>query len=250
LNKDKNVVPMPEFARHISNPEIWNLPYDHSASFVGREDEMQIVITALEQDGIATIGGEGGENAMGKTRLATELAWQQRGNYAGVVWIDGVKGVQESCAKIIDDEVLPGQDPIAEINNVIEARGGRSLWILDDVREIPAELSVPHPNRHVVLASADIQQPTVTLGPLSVVQGAEAVLRRGGQLRYTQQIESVAPEALQHAKIISEAVGNIPKLLEGAGRYLNDTRCGVTRLAHLITDPRYHESVMRELKRE
>lgn len=227
-------------------PEIWNVPYRHSAYYVGREQEERTAIDKLEQDGVATIGGQRG---MGKTQLAAEIAYRQRGNYAGVVWVDATKGVAESCQKIVGSQALPGQNPVQEIDDMLEARGGRRLWVFDGTNqdEMPAELEEPNPNRHVLVINGDLETPDVTVGPLAPEQGAEVVLRRANYLKHYQQVEEASPAAFNSAKNVSVSLDGNPYYLVRAGKYIEDTERGVTGFANLISGE-YSQSVMQALE--
>ena len=225
-------------------PEIWNVPYKHADYFVERSQERQTVINALEQNGIAAIGGETG---MGKTRFAAELAYFQRGEYDGVVWVSSTKGAQESCASIIQYKALPGQNPVQEIDGLFELNGSKRLWIVDDATQIPAELNTPNANRHVLVIGVTVQTPDVVLGPLET-QGAEVILRRAGILKFGHQIAEVLPETSAQAQEISAFFGGNPDYLVRAGRYIEESRCGVARFASLLGNERGRESVMRVLE--
>lgn len=142
------------------------------------------------------------------------------------------------------------ENPLLEIDSLLESRGGKRVWILDDILEVPSEFNTPSPDRHILLLNADIPQPTVALGPLTTLeQGAEVILRRSTHLDFDQTIESASAQLSEPAKAVAAVVGNIPVALVGAGRYLEEHGSTPARLLQYLADKEVGGTILEDIMR-
>src|SRR4051812_13750980 len=64
-------------------------------ALVGRSDDLESVVAALGRARVVTVTGAGG---VGKTRLATEVAWRVRGHYSDGAWLCELAAAREPSA--------------------------------------------------------------------------------------------------------------------------------------------------------
>jgi len=219
----------------------WTVPYGSNPNFTGRNEEMEALNRALEEEGgrfaitqtqRQAVTGEGG---VGKTQLAVEYAWQYGGEYpGGVLWVSADAGVARGYALHVETlgleipENLPELEKARLVKEHLQLRA-KSLLILDNVSDysqIAGYIPVIGNCRVIVTTrrascgnfctlSMDILKPDASL---------ELLLKEGKRKGLTE-------EEQQAAKKVCQLLGYLPLALEMAGRYLS--------YVHEITFSRY-----------
>ena len=117
--------------RTPDRPAVVDLPR-RATSFVGRDQEMERVITALREGPLVTLTGVGG---VGKTRLALEAAWRGQKRFADGVWVcelaplDASEAVSHAIAATLR---LQQQQGLGIEETVIEYLRTRELLLIVD----------------------------------------------------------------------------------------------------------------------
>src|SRR5687768_3025180 len=138
-------------------------------SFVGREEEVAAVRRLLDSARLVTLTGAGGS---GKTRLASEIAAQSAGNFAGgVVWVE--------LAPLLDPELL--------VNAVLAALGAEQgsrppmTALLDSLRDRETLLVLDN-CEHLVDACANLADALLRECPkLRILATSREALGVGGE---------------------------------------------------------------------
>src|SRR5581483_8420573 len=158
-------------------------------SFVGRDDELQILDRALFAHRLVTLVGPGG---VGKTRLAFELARRAAGDYAGGAWVVLLANVDADAAldavtASTGTRDLAGRD---QVDGIVERLEGDSkLLVLDNcehvadvVSELVTQLMTRCPALHVLATSREplrvAGEHTMRLEPLRLPDRTEHDPRR------------------------------------------------------------------------
>ncbi|MGB8504738.1 ATP-binding protein, partial [Mycobacterium sp.] len=117
--------------RTPDRPAVVDLPR-RATSFIGRDQEMERVITALREGPLVTLTGVGG---VGKTRLALEAAWRGQKRFADGVWVcelaplDASEAVSHAIAATLR---LQQQQGLGIEETVIEYLRTRELLLIVD----------------------------------------------------------------------------------------------------------------------
>ncbi|WP_197283736.1 LuxR family transcriptional regulator [Mycobacterium sp. Marseille-P9652] len=122
--------------RAAKSSEAHNLPAQFT-TFVGRGPQLDEVRKLLAQNRLVTLTGAGG---VGKTRLATEIAYQLVGEYAEGVWyvdlapITNSASVPVTVARALGLPDQPGRSTIETLLRFV--RGGHLLAVLDNCEHL------------------------------------------------------------------------------------------------------------------
>jgi tetratricopeptide (TPR) repeat protein len=217
-------------------PPVWNVPFQRNPTFTGRQPELAALAAALKPGGTAAVTqvlqGVGG---VGKTTLAVEYAYRQRGQFDSVWWVRA-----EQPATLISDLAELGaalglaeagqpdqQLTVAAVRRWL-ADHDRWLLVLDNAAapEGPTGLRVPlgrlvdllpqvvHGQVLVTSRSTSWEQ-HAALAELEVFTPKEAtgfLLARSGGSNEAATTK------------IAELLGWLPLALEQAGAYVRETQ--------------------------
>jgi hypothetical protein len=122
-----------------------NLPAQMT-SFIGREDVIREVETALEGTRLLTLTGPGGT---GKTRLALEVAYRQLPAFVDGVWFVDLSAVNDPSVVLTEIAIAIGatRDPGASVFQCLEEhlRDRKCLLVLDNFEQVlEAAMPVEH----------------------------------------------------------------------------------------------------------
>ncbi len=221
-----------------------------STPLVGREDEMAIIATNLDDPHcrVLTLFGPGGT---GKTRLATEAARQaiERGTFAdGVVFVpldalDDPELIPHAIARALGIELQPHA---AALEQVAQSLGdGAMLIVLDnyehlmDGAQVPADLVSACPGLRILATSRErlnleeewvVPLPGLTIPDAGavdqdVIERCEAVqlfLHRAKRARHHFSLEE---EGAEHVGHICRLVAGSPLGIELAASWVKMMRC-------------------------
>lgn len=150
LSKDRGKPPeMPKFPGASSIfpgalPPVWNIPHNRNVHFIGRENFLADLHTALnsrKRPGLAqAIVGQAG---VGKSQIAIEYAFRHAADYK-VVWWLRAEALASDYGSLAKELKLPEKelsDQNVVVNSVQEWLGQTGKWLLIfDNAESPAEL--------------------------------------------------------------------------------------------------------------
>jgi MinD-like ATPase involved in chromosome partitioning or flagellar assembly/Flp pilus assembly protein TadD len=211
-----------DFSRATSGPpattrvaSLFSLPFLQDPYFTGRDNELAAIAQGLEAGRVVAVTGLAG---IGKTALAVEYGYRNRGSY-DVVWLVPAGG---------GEQLEEGYRPLAEALGISPSTDGgyveavrhwlelnsRWLVILDDVGGPDALLPrLPHGSTgHLLVTSRDADwsrvAATVELSSLARDDAARVLLGRTGR---TEE---------QAARDLALEVGDLPLAIIGASDYI------------------------------
>src|SRR3989440_5410789 len=121
-----------------NTPTLWNIPYQRSPFFTGREDVLTQLHSALHAEHRVALShpqGISGLGGIGKTQIALEYAYHYRTEYAAVFWIraDSITALTSSLVELARFLELPerneqGQDIVVQA--VLRWLRTHSDWLL------------------------------------------------------------------------------------------------------------------------
>ncbi|MER5257263.1 MULTISPECIES: NB-ARC domain-containing protein [unclassified Streptomyces] len=192
-----------------------------TTTFVGRDNELDVISTALTEHRLVTLTGGGG---VGKSRLALRVAERSRNAYADGVWWADLSTLYDDrllTATVCDAVGLLDHNPRAPIEGLCEWLTGREVLLVLDCCErvlvpclhLVGELLASAPQLTVLATS---RQPLATRGehcievaPLSTDDDGEAVRL------FRERCATAAPTVSLDAPGASEVVSGICRRLEG-----------------------------------
>ncbi|WP_073480943.1 BTAD domain-containing putative transcriptional regulator [Streptoalloteichus hindustanus] len=181
-------------------------------SFVGRDDEVKLVLELMETARLVTIVGPGGG---GKTRLAVEAVTQHRAYGGGRVWFvslagldspaglaDAVRGALRSADLRLPEGRPQPDDPFDQVVELL--RGGEAVLVLDNCERLTADVAefayrlldrLPHVN---VLATSRESlgitgEALCRLGPLEVPATVERAPESAAVRLFVDRAAAVRP---------------------------------------------------------
>ena len=224
-------------------PPIWNVPYQRNTLFIGRDELLSQLATAL-QSGEPTalcqpqaISGLGG---VGKTQLALEYAYRHRQHYQAVLWTqadtrDALTSSFVTLAQLLNLAEKNEQD----VNRIIEAvkrwlqRQSEWLLILDNADDLALakEFVPPAFSGHLLLTTRATATGSfarrLEVDVLSREHGALFLLRRAKILAPDAALEQASEAERTCALGICDELGALPLALDQAGAYIEETGCGL-----------------------
>jgi len=224
-------------------PPIWDVPYQRNMLFIGRDELLAQLATAL-QSGEPTalsqpqaISGLGG---IGKTQLALEYAYRHRQHYQAVLWTqadtrDALTSSFITLAQLLNLAEKNEQD----VNRIIEAvkrwlqRQSEWLLILDNADDLALakEFVPPAFSGHLLLTTRATATGSfarrLEVDVLSREHGALFLLRRAKILAPDAALEQASEAERTCALGICDELGALPLALDQAGAYIEETGCGL-----------------------
>lgn len=213
---------VPRFPKGGKRVFATNLP-TAKVTFTGRAAELEWLrdhlLAADAASGPAVLSGPRG---IGKSELARQYAWRFRADYDLIWWISAndIAHVRAGLAELAGRLGVPPagdatEAALAELRSATSAR--RWLLIYDDAEDLAglAELLAAGDLGHVIvttrLTPAEPDPATPPIGPLSVEEGADFLVRRAGRI------------GRQRARDIAAAVECLPYSLQLAAAWLRET---------------------------
>ncbi len=221
---------------------FWHLPYQRNPFFLGREDILDQIYTALHPasgspaipQALCGLGG------IGKTQIALEYVYRHRDEYPIVLWISA-----ETPSGILNDymtiamqaHLVPAEEKeqdriVAAIKQWLEAYH-RWLLIFDnnDDSAILADFLPQRSRGHILLTTRNqttgLAAGNIDVGPLPTEEGALYVLRRAKLLPASGTLRDVSAQQHMLANIIYTTMGGLPLALDQAGAYIEETGCSL-----------------------
>jgi tetratricopeptide (TPR) repeat protein len=211
-------------------PPAWNVPHHPNPYFTGRDlllAEIHALLSAPEADRRRVVlTGMGG---VGKTQLAVEYAYRQRGDYDLVWWVRSAQptSLLGDYAALADQRPLAAdlrlaedapQEAVAAAVRVWLERHRRWLLVLDNVEEPQAVAELlPRSGTGNVLLTTQAEtgwEPLADPLPVEVLAPANAA---GFLLARTKESGSQAQAA---ATTLATTLGGLPLALEQAAAYI------------------------------
>jgi len=218
----RSIKEQPQFPGALS--PIWNVPHPRNPNFVGRDellDQIHKTLTSKNAAALTAIHGMGG---VGKTQLAAEYAYDHAGDYQVVWWIKSEEpaALASDYAALAEALDLPqkqerDQTVIVEAVRAWLNHNGAWLLIFDNARgkEDLRGWLPQNPAGHVVITSRDPNWGGVAK-PLEV-----EVLTREDAVRFL--LQRTGQDDADAARLLAEALGDLPLALEQAGAYIETT---------------------------
>jgi tetratricopeptide (TPR) repeat protein len=203
---------------------IWNVPHQRNPNFVGRDallDQIHQTLTSKNAAALTAIHGMGG---VGKTQLAAEYAYDHAGDYQVVWWIKSEEpaALASDYAALAEQLNLPQKqerDQTVIVAAVGEWLNHNGAWLLifDNARRKEDLRNWLPQNRagHMVITSRDPNWGGVAK-PLEV-----EVLTRDDAVRFL--LLRTGQDDAEAARLLAEALGDLPLALEQAGAYIETT---------------------------
>jgi tetratricopeptide (TPR) repeat protein len=219
-------------------PSVWNVPHPRNWAFTGREDLLEELAAGVG-GGTATaitqaIAGLGG---VGKSSLAVEYAYRQRGALDVVWWVRA----EEPATLASDFTALAGAlklpertqtDPALVVPAVHRwlADHGRWLLVFDNVTrpEDVTALLPPAGGGQVLLTSR-----WAAWGEWAKPLRLE-VLSRDEAVAFVRKRTSTSDD--QAAAALAEALGDLPLALAEAAAYIEETQVGLEEYLQLVQE--------------
>jgi tetratricopeptide (TPR) repeat protein len=219
---DRSIKEQPQFPGALS--PIWNVPHQRNPNFVGRDamlDQIHKTLTSKNAAALTAIHGMGG---VGKTQLAAEYAYHHAGDYQVVWWIKSEEpaALASDYAALAEALDLPQKQErdqkviVAAVRDWLN-HNGAWLLIFDNARRKEDLREWLPQNRagHVVITSRDPNWAGVAK-PLEV-----EVLTREDAVRFL--LQRTGQDDAEAARLLAEALGDLPLALEQAGAYIETT---------------------------
>jgi tetratricopeptide (TPR) repeat protein len=226
-------------------PPIWDVPYQRNMLFIGRDELLAQLATAL-QSGEPTalsqpqaISGLGG---IGKTQLALEHAYRHHQRYQVVLWAqaDTRENLTSSFIRMAGEKLLnlPEKNE-QEVNRIIEAvkhwlqKQSGWLLVLDNADDLALarEFVPPAFSGHLLLTTRATAAGRFALrlevDVLSREHGALFLLRRAKKLTPDAALEKASEADRTLALAICNELGALPLALDQAGAYIEETSCSL-----------------------
>ncbi|WP_405966096.1 tetratricopeptide repeat protein [Streptomyces sp. NBC_00015] len=216
---------------------LHNLPSLPTAVFVGREEALATLVTAMERGSKAitqTVQGLGG---VGKTTLALHYAHTHRQSYELVWWIRA-----DTPDQIITDladlttrirGTTTGQTAAEDADWAIGWLQTHPGWLVvldnaehpDSVRQLLGQLH--HAGRHLITSRFAHNWPS---DPLAL-----PLLTPSASLDLLTQLTGLAgPDNQHHARLLADELGHLPLSLEQAGAFIAESHISVGEYRDLL----------------
>jgi tetratricopeptide (TPR) repeat protein len=219
-------------------PSVWRVPYPRNWSFTGRQDMLEELAAGLG-GGTATaitqaIAGLGG---VGKTSLAVEYVYRQRGALDVVWWVRA-----EEPATLTSDFTalaaalnLPEQtqtDPVVVVAALHRWLAGHGRWLLifDNVTQ-PEDVTplLPPAGGGQVLVTSRWAAWGEWAKPLRL-----EVLSRNEAVAFVRKRTGTTDE--RGAAALAETLGDLPLALAEAAAYIEETQVGLEEYLQLVQE--------------
>ncbi len=179
-----------------------NLP-GRADRFVGREDEREQLVGLARAHRLVTLVGPGG---MGKTRLSLEAGRAMSRRWEGGTWFVDLSeartgtGISAAVARVFDVP-LRGDDATAQVGHALAGRGALLLildnleQVVDDAIQVVRSWLALAPEATLLCTSqVPLRLPeerVLSLGPLSIAEGADLFVERAPRPPPAEQREAV-----------------------------------------------------------
>jgi tetratricopeptide (TPR) repeat protein/transcriptional regulator with XRE-family HTH domain len=231
----------PLHPKALPYPPIWNVPYEQNPVFTGRESILQQLRDALITSSAAaltqTISGLGG---VGKTQIAVEYCYRNRGEYNAVLWANA-DSREELIANLIVIAVLlklpesRAKDQQLILNALRKWMREQPHWllVLDNVESIETIRDIIPPARrgHILLTTrnqAAGKFPKIDVQELEAEEGSLLLLRRANIVGQNANLSDATENNCDLARQITHTLGGLPLALDQAGSYIQETGCSLS----------------------
>ncbi|GCE51295.1 DNA-binding XRE family transcriptional regulator [Thermosporothrix hazakensis] len=221
----------------------WYLPYSRNPFFVGREQQLECLYTALVQKAPQArrpyaLSGMGG---MGKTQLAIEFAYRYTQQFSAVLWIgaetqESIISHLTAIASVLNLPQQRDQNQHTLIASVLQWFQTHRDWLLifDNVEDLEfVQPYMPTLSHGALLlttrlqATGELAQP-LEVEPMTPDEGAHFLLQRA------RISGPFSPETMQAANAIVASSGGLPLALDQAGAYIEETNCSLPEYQRLF----------------
>lgn len=204
-------------------PNLWNVPIRHVPYFTGQQDvlqEMQSLLTSTYQP-VALTAASG----LGKTRVAAEYAYMQRGQYMedGILWLNALS--KETLLEDFQKATIINAHHTDTVKEWLDIHKN-ALVILDHIDDEELAKEFTSCKNHLLITSSNeiAGMKNIPVGAVSEEEGALILLKRSQSILSTQTFEHATQTQQQDALRFSQLLGNMPAKLEAIGEIIED--CG------------------------
>jgi tetratricopeptide (TPR) repeat protein len=232
----------PQTGTSKPSPKIFTIPFARNPYFTGREDILNQLHNALNNNKTAAltqaIAGLGG---IGKTQTAVEYAYRYQDDYQHIFWVRAEKSeeLNSDLAALAHSLNLPEKDEqdqprvIAAVQKWLATHTGW-LLVLDNADD-PAVVKESLPSSlkgHIILTTrAQILgrlAQRIEIEKMGLEEGARFLLHRANIIASSDaSLDTLSSNALAKAKEIVQTLDGLPLALEQAAAYIEENECGL-----------------------
>ncbi len=227
--------------------ERWSLPFSRNLFFTGRDALLLRIHEILKpQPNSITFSSLAlnGIRGIGKTQVAVEYAYRYHFDYTSVFWInaetyDTIMASYQtiaSCLDLLDKKGLDLNNLIFRLSRWLNVHS-KWLLVIDGVEDLKLMSQfLPNVRRGSILFTTylptlDTLAQTIEVEPLTMIEGAQFLLKRANIATSEQQLPKTL---LMRAKEVANKMGGVPLALDQVGGYMSITRCSSENIAQQL----------------